>query len=127
MKLGKVYFYNPCGEKAAEMKKIERNWRKYIEDLQTLLGTSHIPPREWSVTSVAHSKQRDSYNCGVYCLIFAEKHLSNKFEDLNSINESDLKTMRMAVAKHLMLYEVYLTGCCPKCGFDIGNEEFDLS
>lgn len=27
MKLGKVYFYNPCGEKAAEMKKIERNWR----------------------------------------------------------------------------------------------------
>lgn len=53
--------------------------------------------------------------CQLYCackdeqydliLKFAEKHLSNKFEDLNSINESDLKTMRMAVAKHLMLYE----------------------
>lgn len=27
MKLGKVYFYNHCSEKASEMKKIERNWR----------------------------------------------------------------------------------------------------
>lgn len=24
----------------------------------------------------------------------------------------------------LSLFLVYLTGCCPKCGFDIGNEEF---
>lgn len=40
-----------------------------------------------------------------YILQFAEKHLSNKLEDLNTINESELKKMRMAVAKHLMLQE----------------------
>lgn len=27
MKQGKIYFYNPCGERPAEMKKIERRWR----------------------------------------------------------------------------------------------------
>ncbi|XP_062610918.1 uncharacterized protein LOC134272747, partial [Saccostrea cucullata] len=122
MKSGKVYFYNPCGETGMEMKKIERNWRKYVEDLQNSLGT-YLPPKEWRVTNVAHARQKDSFNCGVYCLIFAEKHLTDKLADLKTISESDLEDMRIAVAKHLMLYEVYLTECCPKCSFDIGDEE----
>ncbi|XP_056007179.1 uncharacterized protein LOC125652353 [Ostrea edulis] len=123
MKNGNIYYYNPCGERVAEMKKIERNWRKYIQTLQTVFN-ANLPTRQWRVTNVAHSLQKDSFNCGMYCLIFADKHLNNKFEELMPITVDDLNSMRITVADHLMLYEVYLTGCCPKCGFDIADDEY---
>ncbi|XP_062600010.1 uncharacterized protein LOC134261603 [Saccostrea cucullata] len=123
MKEGKIFFYNPCGERPTEMKKIERRWMKYIEDVEVACGVQ-FPLRNWSVTNIAHTRQRDSFNCGIYCLIFAEKHLTNKLSDLQSITDNELQEMRRSVAEHIMLYEVYLTECCLKCGGQIGNDEF---
>ncbi|XP_056009107.1 uncharacterized protein LOC130051290 [Ostrea edulis] len=104
MKQGKIYFYNPCGERPAEMKKIERRWRKYVEDVEVACGVQ-FPLRTWSVTNTAHSKQKDSFNCGIYCFIFAEKHMTNKLCDLQSITGNELEETRRSVAEHIMLYE----------------------
>ncbi|XP_062598700.1 sentrin-specific protease 2-like, partial [Saccostrea cucullata] len=101
---GKIFFYNPCGERSHEMKKIERSWRKYDSEYRIKYQISNKSP-DWKICTSPHALQRDSFNCGIYCLVFAEKHLNGHLHDLQSITKKDLQIMRRKVALELMLYK----------------------
>ncbi|WAR09062.1 hypothetical protein MAR_019020, partial [Mya arenaria] len=82
----------------------------------------HVIQREWRSSFVRHASQTDSFNCGIFCLIFAEKHMTGAADSLVHITLADLNIMRRKVAKKVMVFEVFLTGCCPKCGMTVDDD-----
>ncbi|XP_033724763.1 uncharacterized protein LOC117314766 [Pecten maximus] len=74
----------------------------------------------WHLESKPHAKQLDSCNCGVYCLMFAERHLSG--DSLLDISLKDVEAKRREIGCTFLLYEVYLDEQCPCCGFQTSNE-----
>ncbi|WAR27016.1 hypothetical protein MAR_012720 [Mya arenaria] len=53
---------------------------------------------------------------------FAEKHMTGAADSLVHITLADLNIMRRKVAKKVMVFEVFLTGCCPKCGMTVDDD-----
>eukprot|EP00794_Sanderia_malayensis_P013469 gene13469-14860_t len=81
------------------------------------LGADDIP---WNYSPVVHPKQRDSYNCGIYILKFAEALLldgnggSTRFSD----SREDLEKYRKEIAEQLIeCSDNKETGWCSICGF----------
>lgn len=97
------FFYNPAVEQALEMKEILNSWKTYIDQYVKRFEENVL--LDWNILTVPHSIQKDSYNCGIYCLIFTEKHLQNDFESMKRLSFNDLGEMRKKVAQQLMLYE----------------------
>lgn len=122
VKRGVIFFYNPCGERRTEMRKIVNSWRKYEKDYREKFDVQ-TKVSDWKITSTPHTNQKDAFNCGIFCLMFAEKHLAGDFTSLLTITSANLKHMRRVVASKLMESKVFLKDCCPKCAKDIGDDE----
>ncbi|XP_053405313.1 uncharacterized protein LOC123553026 [Mercenaria mercenaria] len=97
----KVYFYNPIlHNEAVESRSIKEAMCRYISSC--LAEPEEVTHKEWRLSSFRHTSQTDSYNCGIFCLIFAEKHLTGGEHSLTCITQSDLDHMRWNVAKKIM-------------------------
>ncbi|XP_055997908.1 uncharacterized protein LOC130047289 [Ostrea edulis] len=112
-KKGLIYFYNPLNERRIQIRDIQRNWCSYMN--ARMIALNELDNMQWKVETREHSKQTDSFNCGVYCLMFAERHFSG--QPISNITNADLDLMRIRIATDLMMFEVYLTEHCPACGF----------
>ncbi|XP_053404644.1 sentrin-specific protease 2-like [Mercenaria mercenaria] len=120
-----VYFYNPVeGAEDIEMAFIKSSMCGFIAKCNQENEADVV--RRWRVDVLPHSSQTDSFNCGVYCLLFAEKHLHGEFGDLTRITFETLKDMRLKIGKKMMLFEVYITDCCPKCGMNFEEQDQKL-
>ncbi|XP_052780982.1 uncharacterized protein LOC128217699 [Mya arenaria] len=117
----KVFFYNPIqAVEVLECGTIKKAMCGYIA---LCAGEpEHVIQREWRSSFVRHASQTDSFNCGIFCLIFAEKHMTGAADSLVHITLADLNIMRRKVAKKVMVFEVFLTGCCPKCGMTVDDD-----
>lgn len=112
-KKGLIYFYNPLTERRIQIREVQRNWSSYMG--ARMIAFNEPDTMQWKVETKEHSKQTDSFNCGVYCLLFAERHFSG--QSITNITKMDLDNMRIQIATNLMMFEVYLTEHCPTCGF----------
>lgn len=112
-KKGLIYFYNPLTERRIQIREVQRNWCSYMG--ARMIAFNEPDTMQWKVETKEHSKQTDSFNCGVYCLLFAERHFSG--QSITNITKMDLDNMRIQIATNLMMFEVYLTEHCPTCGF----------
>ncbi|XP_060562038.1 uncharacterized protein LOC132721701 isoform X2 [Ruditapes philippinarum] len=115
----KLFFYNPTGENPTERYKILKNWRKFIRQYNAMCSYEKLP-LEWSITSRKHTLQTDSNNCGVFCMLFAEKHI--KEVGMEAITADELTKCRRNVAEKVLFFEDCITDCCPKCGFLIEED-----
>ncbi|XP_056008435.1 uncharacterized protein LOC125666366 [Ostrea edulis] len=107
-KKGLIYFYNPLNERRIQIRDIQRNWCLYMS--ARMIALNELDNMQWKVETREHSKQTDSFNCGVYCLMFAERHFSG--QPISNITNADLDLMRIRIATDLMMFEVYLTEHC---------------
>lgn len=115
---GIILFYNPLMERRSQILAVKRNWCSYVS--QRMLAYNEVIQKQWQVETKMHSKQTDGYNCGVHCLLFAERYLSG--QSVINITHADLTAMRQKIATNLMMFEIYLTEHCPGCGFAVLGE-----
>ncbi|XP_052097298.1 uncharacterized protein LOC127732258 [Mytilus californianus] len=114
---GRIQFYNPMGFQAPVANQVQRNWSDYLAYRTNLFAEKTI---EWKLYVEKHALQLDGYNCGVYCLMFAERILSKK--ELTGITQVEVQEKRKEIAETLLLYEVYMKDACPCCGFDVQEQ-----
>eukprot|EP00794_Sanderia_malayensis_P001705 gene1705-1900_t len=62
---GTLLFLNPLGEARQEIDKITKDWRTFWRNCMKNLNSLEI---EWQFVPIAHPKQKDSYNCGIFVL-----------------------------------------------------------
>lgn len=110
LKSFKVYFYNPLGETTFQRRQVLNGWRNYM-------GRNLLLSIQWELKVNEHSKQKDGSSCGVFCLMFAERHLSG--ESLLNITNEDVLRKRTEVGTTLLLFEEHIAECCPCCGFKV--------
>eukprot|EP00794_Sanderia_malayensis_P001400 gene1400-1546_t len=115
-KEGQIMFLNPMGEQESQTSKLTKNWKVFWRMRIKALGADDIP---WNYSPVVHPKQRDSYNCGIYILKFAEALLldgnggSTRFSD----SREDLEKYRKEIAEQLIeCSDDKETGWCSICG-----------
>ncbi|CAG2191830.1 unnamed protein product [Mytilus edulis] len=116
---GRIQFYNPMGFEAPVAYQVQRNWSDYLAYRTHLFAEKTI---EWKLYVEKHALQLDGYNCGVYCLMFAERILSKK--ELTGITQIEVQEKRKEIAETLLLYEVYMKDACPCCGFNVQEQPF---
>uniref|UniRef100_A0A8W8L346 Ubiquitin-like protease family profile domain-containing protein n=1 Tax=Magallana gigas TaxID=29159 RepID=A0A8W8L346_MAGGI len=100
-KKGLIYFYNPLTERRIQIREVQRNWCSYMG--ARMIAFNEPDTMQWKVETKEHSKQTDSFNCGVYCLLFAERHFSG--QSITNITKMDLDNMRIQIATNLMMFE----------------------
>lgn len=87
--------FNPLGETLLQKMMIHENWSNFFNQrIATGLEstTSSIQYRNWTQHTVDHSKQLDSHNCGVFVLLFCERHFSK--ENLLNISPEELRVSK---------------------------------
>eukprot|EP00794_Sanderia_malayensis_P004479 gene4479-5073_t len=116
-KEGQIMFLNPMGEQESQTSKLTKNWKVFWRMRIKALGADDIP---WNYSPVVHPKQRDSYNCGIYILKFAEALLldgnggSTRFSD----SREDLEKYRKEIGEQLIeCSDDKEMGWCSICGF----------
>ncbi|XP_052263628.1 uncharacterized protein LOC127866837 isoform X3 [Dreissena polymorpha] len=119
-----VFFYNPVGETEAEMDSIRLAMCEFISRCSNA-AESDIRS-QWRAETMAHASQTDTFNCGVYCLMFAECHLKGTFKEMETITRQHLAATRLSVATKLLTFKHYLIDSCPKCGFGVDEAEQKL-
>ncbi|CAC5403772.1 unnamed protein product [Mytilus coruscus] len=113
----RVVFFNPMGETMLQRRTrrtVLLNWKKYIGQL-LMLHLEDDMIKNCSLHIPEHSKQQDGSSCGIFCLMFAEKYINGS--TLMGISQAQVDAKRRAVASTLMMFEGYMVGCCPCCGF----------
>ncbi|KAH3780893.1 hypothetical protein DPMN_158718 [Dreissena polymorpha] len=113
-----IFYYNPVAEaESSEIGSIRLAMCSFIALCSNTPETDVI--KQWRSETVKHASQTDSFNCGVYCLMFAEYHLNGRFQEMEGINSHDLSVMRLSVAKKFMSFKEFLLDSCPTCGFTV--------
>ncbi|XP_061186221.1 uncharacterized protein LOC133194239 [Saccostrea echinata] len=116
---GVIHYFNPLKETRIQLEEIKRNWCLYTSE--RMLTYNEVETRNWAVLTREHSKQTDSFNRGMYCLIFAEQYFNQ--QPIDNVSNADLKRAREKIASSLMMYNVNSTDRCPCCGFLTYAEE----
>ncbi|XP_063435626.1 sentrin-specific protease 2-like [Mytilus trossulus] len=112
---GRIIFLNPMGETDFQMRTVPLRWKKFIEQLLLQFpADAAVIDKEWNLEVPTHSKQQDGSSCGIYCLMFADKYLARTSLHITPA-ESNQK--RKSIARSLMMFEGYMEGCCPCCGY----------
>lgn len=88
------------------------------------MGRNLLLSIQWELKVNEHSKQKDGSSCGVFCLMFAERHISG--ESLLNITNEDVLRKRTEVGTTLLLFEEHIADCCPCCGFKVDDLKGDL-
>ncbi|XP_071180932.1 uncharacterized protein [Mytilus edulis] len=96
--LQRIIFLNPLGETNLQERMVLSNWRKYTRQLEML--HPEYGQINWTLHIPDHSKQQDGSSCGIYCLMFAEKHLQGS--SLEGITQAEANWERKKVANTLM-------------------------
>ncbi|XP_061186890.1 uncharacterized protein LOC133195018 [Saccostrea echinata] len=112
-----VYFYNPLGETTFQCRQVLNGWRNYM-------GRNLFLSGQWELKVKEHSKQKDGSSCGVFCLMYAERHLSG--QSLLNITKEDVQRKRTEIGTTLLLFEEHILDCCPCCGLKVDDRKGDL-
>jgi Ulp1 family protease len=67
-------FIDPVKKNVRLADKVFANWKNYISSFNVDIDDINST---WIVKEYSHSFQRDSFNCGIYCLLFLELLLEN--------------------------------------------------
>ncbi|XP_062591433.1 uncharacterized protein LOC134252909 [Saccostrea cucullata] len=114
-------FLNPKQEGRSQLDEIKKNWCSYIKERRQMYKELEAEDDNWSVQTLKHSRQRDAFNCGVYCLMFADRYFLK--EPLTNITDDSLSRAREERATSLMMYHDVLQDTrCPTCGFTTNEE-----
>ncbi|XP_065068567.1 uncharacterized protein LOC135693915 [Rhopilema esculentum] len=121
-KSGKISYLNPLGESVPHLEKIKRNWRNFC--YQRAMSWKTSMPREWFIVIPNHPKQHDSYNCGVFCMKFAEVLLRDQSWQFKMKSE-DLISYRKMIGQLLLSDSDELdNGWCRICGTFAGDTQW---
>lgn len=116
---GDLYFYNPLGETQELSKRICNNWSLFMKARK--IKKIEKDQKTWTIKSPQHTKQKDSSNCGVYTLMFAERHLNKKA--MVRITPKDVREMRRKIALNLLQFSGYLKNCCRCCAWEFRENQ----
>ncbi|XP_078321430.1 uncharacterized protein LOC111113944 isoform X1 [Crassostrea virginica] len=115
-----IVFFNSLGETHHQKERIKKNWSDFYSQ-RVVIGLELQGPKDWSVETPQHTKQTDGYNCGVFVLLFAQRYFTK--EKIVNISSAELQLNRMRIAKHLLMYQVYIRDRCPACGLQIQPDQ----
>eukprot|EP00794_Sanderia_malayensis_P017106 gene17106-18828_t len=108
-----MYFLNPLGELEKQIEKVLKNWRTFWRNRVTSLNCQDI---QWTYRPIEHPKQRDSNNCGIYTLKFAEQIIVSENAQFPNSSQ-DLNDYRRVIAEELIAASDHQeTGWCRVCG-----------
>eukprot|EP00794_Sanderia_malayensis_P005822 gene5822-6519_t len=91
-----IFFYMKELEKQIE--KVLKNWRTFWRNRVTSLNCQDI---QWTYCPIEHPKQRDSNNCGIYTLKFAEQIIVSENAQFPNSSQ-DLNDYRRVIAEELI-------------------------
>eukprot|EP00794_Sanderia_malayensis_P011664 gene11664-12869_t len=117
---GTLFFLNPLGETRQEIDKITKNWRTFWRNRVKNLNSLEI---EWQFVPIAHPKQKDSYNCGIFVLKFAECLM--KEDGVNfAHSKEEMQRYRREIAETLIeSSNTDVPSWCRVCGRYNGDNE----
>nr|XP_022306026.1 uncharacterized protein LOC111112653 isoform X5 [Crassostrea virginica] len=112
---GNFYLFDSFGHNDELASRYLLNWSAFLR------GKKMEKDVPWILNIKEHTIQSDGYNCGVFCLMFAERFVKN--QSLKGIVSMELERERRQIAESLLQHEMYLKDACPCCGLEIPDAE----
>lgn len=105
----KIIVYDSLTANLQLYKDFLRNWRAFLQ------AVKRPDYQLWELVVESNQKQQDSYNCGVFCMLFADYYLSQQSVTDFSKNPTFMEDYRFKIALELMESSDSVVEFCGVC------------